>query len=77
MKYTLYKPTIISDARLIMYRYVGGANNAPDYLSPRKFASVIKKMKPTQNSTRYGAKLPNAETIAATPALTDTATVKM
>ena len=60
-----------------MYKYVGGANNAPDSLSPRRLASVIMTMKPIHSCTLYGASPLNAEIIAATPPATDTATVRM
>ena len=49
----------------------------PDSFTPRRFATVMRMTKPTQISTRYDRNDGNAEVMAAVPADTLTATVRM
>ena len=73
------RPITMSNPSTTMYTYVGIANRRPDSLIPRMFASVISAMRARPSSTRCSASPSNAgiETIAATPAEIDTATVRM
>ena len=62
-----------------MYAYVGNAKIRPDSLIPRRFASVMSTMIARHTATRCFSRPSNCgiETIAATPADTETATVRM
>jgi hypothetical protein len=62
-----------------MYRYVGTAKIRPDSLIPRRFATVIRPMAARHSRTRWFVRACRAgiDVIARTPALTDTATVRM
>ena len=59
--------------------YVGAAKIRPDSFTPRRFARVISRISAMPSSTRWFCRLRNAgiDTIAATPAEIDTATVRM
>ena len=56
--------------------YVGIANTLPDSLMPRRFISASTATRPSDRLTAYGARDGTAETMLATPAATDTATVR-
>jgi hypothetical protein len=58
-----------------MNAYVGRANSAPDSRTPRRLATVIKAMRPMEIGTACGRRFGANDTIATTPATTDTATV--
>ncbi len=60
-----------------MYRYVGGANTAPDSFSPRRLAIVITAIRIRHSGTRQRLSNPNADWIASTPPAIETATVRM
>ncbi len=62
-----------------MYRYVGTAKNRPDSLTPRRFMIVMNATTPRQIATRalWAPWNCGIEMIAATPADTETATVRM
>jgi hypothetical protein len=55
--------------------YVGIANAVPDSFTPRRFARVSIVTMPRDSPTACGASTGNADTMFATPAATDTATV--
>ena len=59
--------------------YVGTAKIRPDSLIPRRFATLIRAMSPSPRITRWSTKSLNAgiDTMAATPAEIETATVRM
>jgi hypothetical protein len=71
------RPYPTSRPRAIMYMYVGPAKMRPDSLMPRRFPTVSSTMKKMQIGTRASSRSGNAEVMAATPADTDTATVRM
>src|SRR3954453_18335285 len=73
----LYTPTPIITKMLTRKAYVGTANMRPDSRTPRRLPQAMITMKPSAIGTRYGRKSPNAEYNAATPADTETATVRM
>jgi hypothetical protein len=54
---------------------VGIAKNLPDSFSPRRFIIASNETSPTARITTCGARDGTAETMFATPAATDTATV--
>ena len=58
-----------------MNPYVGTANTIPDSRTPRRFMTASSATKPTAIGTACGARPGNADTMLATPAATDTATV--
>ncbi len=58
-----------------MNPYVGIANTVPDSLTPRRFTNVRTAIIPTDTPTACGASSGTAETMFATPAATETATV--
>ena len=62
-----------------MYAYVGNAKMRPDSFTPRRLTSVMKARIARQINTRESLPPANCgiETIAATPAEIDTATVRM
>jgi hypothetical protein len=55
--------------------YVGTAKTVPDSLTPRRFISATRTTNPSANPTVCGASCGTADTMFATPAATDTATV--
>ena len=59
--------------------YVGTAKMRPDSLMPRRLARLMNTMRMSPSATRCWARSWNAgiDTIAATPAEIDTATVRM
>lgn len=61
---------------MAMKKYVGTANIRPDSRTPRRFPHAMNQMQSTDSHTRYGYRLPAAEVMAATPAATETATVR-
>src|SRR3954468_22666510 len=73
----LYTPTPIITKMLTRNAYVGTANMRPDSRTPRRLPHAMITMKPSAIGTRYGRRSPNAEYSAATPADTETATVRM
>ena len=58
-----------------MNAYVGIAKIEPDSRTPRRFASVMRRMKMSEISTLYGRSDGSADVMAKTPATTDTDTV--
>ena len=56
--------------------YVGIANTLPDSLIPRRLISASTATSPRDRLTAWGASEGTAETMLATPAATDTATVR-
>src|SRR5262249_28533914 len=60
---------------IAMNPYVGIANTVPDSLTPRRFMRPRTATRPMHIGTAYGPRDGNAETMFATPAATDTATV--
>jgi hypothetical protein len=69
------RPTPISTNMLTMNPYTGNANSRPDSRTPRRLATAISTMHPIDSSIRYAPSAGTAETIASTPATTDTDTV--
>ena len=57
-------------------KYVGTAKIFPDSLTPRRFPNAISTTKKIEIGSWYGRRASNAETRAAVPAATDTATVR-
>jgi hypothetical protein len=55
--------------------YVGIANTVPDSRTPRRFTSASSAVSPIEMPTACGVSTGNADTMFATPATTDTATV--
>jgi hypothetical protein len=68
-------PAITMTKTLATNPYVGIANARPDSLTPRRFMTAITTMSPSEIPTACGPSLGNAETMLATPAATETATV--
>ena len=62
---------------LRMKKYVGTANRRPDSRTPRRFPYAITTTKKMAISSAYGESTDAADTSAAVPAATDTATVRM
>lgn len=54
---------------------MGIAKNLPDSFVPRRFINAKNATSPTDRITTWGARDGTAETMLATPAATDTATV--
>src|SRR5262245_26667878 len=69
-------PTTINDRMQKMNTYVGAAKILPDSRTPRRLPYAIKTMDATAISTRNGAVAGTSAMIAATPADTETATVR-
>src|SRR5688500_7245137 len=70
-------PYAIKPSMLATNRYVGAANSFPDSRMPLRFPRAMMPMAAMPSTTRYGYSAGTAEVIAATPAATLTATVKM
>ena len=60
---------------MAMNPYVGIANTVPDSLTPRRFTMPSTATMPMHSGTAYGPSTGNADTMFATPAATETATV--
>ena len=60
---------------LKMKKYVGTAKMRPDSRTPRRFPNEIRQMNATEIRTVNGFSAGNADTSAAVPAATETATV--
>ena len=73
----LATPTITRPMMAMTKPYVGTANTRPDSFTPRRFIHAMIQISTTAITTRYGYAPGNAEYIAATPAETLTATVRM
>src|SRR5262245_41075424 len=69
-------PTTISDRMQKMNTYVGAAKILPDSRTPRRLPYAIKTIETTAISTRNGWVAGTSAMIAATPADTETATVR-
>src|SRR5436190_20937775 len=69
------RPTRITANTDAMKAYVGQANSFPASRTPRRFARVSSITNPVDISTVYGSRCGANETMATTPATTDTATV--
>ena len=73
----LATPTITRAMMAMTKPYVGTAKTRPDSFTPRRFIQAMIQISTTAMATRYGYAPGNAEYIAATPAETLTATVRM
>jgi hypothetical protein len=56
--------------------YTGTAKSVPDSRTPRRFTSVMNATNASERITRCWLRLGTAETIAKTPATTETETVR-
>ena len=68
-------PTASSSSTTVTNPYVGIANARPDSLTPRRFISASRVTRAMFSGTVAGAIRGNADTMFATPAATETATV--
>ncbi len=71
------RPTPTSTIIVRMNRYVGAANSAPAWRTPRRFPASSTTITATPITTFSEASDGIAEVIASIPAATDTATVRM
>ena len=72
-----YSPTTMRMTSITTYRYVGGANRAPDSRTPRRLAIVMTAIRTRHSGTRHCSSNSKADWMASTPPATDTATVRM
>ncbi len=71
------EPTTSSRAMLAMKKKVGMAKTFPASRTPRRLAKAIRITRPIEIHTVPGTRAGNTEVRAATPAATDTATVRV
>ena len=71
-----YAPTTTRSPKLTMKTYVGTAKIRPDSRTPRIFAIAMPATQSTPRATLCVASSGKAEVMAATPAATDTETVR-
>ncbi len=70
-------PTPMSTYIIVTNRYVGAAKIVPDSRMPRRLARVMSTTAPIDSGTVSGSQSGTIEVSAATPAATDTETVRM